>query len=78
MLDRPTHSCDQAIYPSDLTVLKGVFDALCHEGGYLPESEDARDIAAELVRHFQAGTTDETVLKVAVRAKRQALARRAV
>lgn len=76
MLDRSANNCDQAIYPSDLNILKGVFDALCHERGYFPESEDALDIAAELVRHFQTGTTDESVLKVVVRPKRQAFARR--
>ncbi len=76
MLARPDRNFSQALYPTDLDSLKNVFDALCRDGDVLPGSEDACEIAAELVRLFQAGMTDEMALKVAVRARRQALAHR--
>ena len=77
MLDRLNREHTQALYPSDLASLKSVFDQLCREGDVKPDSDDARNIASDLVRHFQAGITDEIALKVAVRMRRQVNMRKA-
>ncbi|WP_245464322.1 MULTISPECIES: hypothetical protein [unclassified Mesorhizobium] len=71
MLDRCSHN--QAIYPDDLSALKRVFDELCREADISLESIEASDIAAELVRLFQTGVADATVLKIAVRSRNQTL-----
>lgn len=76
MLDRPNHDCHQAFYPNDLNSLKSVFDVLCREVAVLPDAEGAQELAAELVRLYQTGMTDETALKSALRPQYQATMRR--
>jgi peptide subunit release factor 1 (eRF1) len=72
MFDRPNREYNEAFYPNDLDSLKSVFVALCSEGHIKPDSAEANDIAAHLVGLFQAGITNETALKAAVRTRHQA------
>lgn len=73
MIDRM--NLDSALYPSDLEALKGVFDILCQEEGIQPGSQEAENIACDLMRLFQSGVQDETMLLDAARARHHELKR---
>lgn len=68
MPDRPVGNHPAALYPNDLEMLQTVLDALCCERNILPDSEEARDMAADLVSLFLDGLTGEEGLKATVRA----------
>jgi hypothetical protein len=54
-----------AFYPSDLDLLRQVFDKLCAECGCQPGSPDTEATALRLVNFFQAGhTSEEQLLEV--------------
>ncbi|TIT24671.1 MAG: hypothetical protein E5W81_02680 [Mesorhizobium sp.] len=71
MIDRM--SIDPALYPTDLEALKSVFSQICEEGHVEPGSPAAEKLAADLVRLFQSGMSDESVLLIAARARFQAV-----
>lgn len=71
MLERPIRSRNDAFYPADLEALKAAYDALCAELNVCPDTDDAQGIAAELIRLFQTGMTNEDMLVIAVRARWQ-------
>jgi hypothetical protein len=60
-----------ALYPSDLESLKSVFSQVCQENGVQPGSPEAENIAADLVRLFQSGLSDEPILLLAARSRQQ-------
>jgi thiazole synthase ThiGH ThiG subunit len=71
MLDRRIRSHNDAFYPADLEALKAAHDTLCGGFNVLPDTDDARWIAAELIRLFQTGMANEDMLVIAVRARWQ-------
>ncbi|TPK53018.1 hypothetical protein FJ546_30610 [Mesorhizobium sp. B2-4-19] len=73
MIDRM--NIDPALYPSDLECLKAIFVQVCEEGHVQPGSPEAEKLAADLVRLFQSGMTDETTLLIAARARNQQLSK---
>jgi len=73
MIDRM--NIDPALYPSDLEALKRIFIQVCQEGHVVAGSPQAERLAADLVRLFQGGMNDETMLLIAARARHQDLKR---
>ncbi|WP_376703393.1 hypothetical protein RQ479_29755 [Mesorhizobium sp. ISC25] len=71
MIDRM--NIDSALYPTDLEALKSVFIQICEEGHVEPGLPAAEKLAADLVRLFQSGMTDETMQLIAARARFQAV-----
>lgn len=65
------HSHTAGFYPTDLELLKRVFDVLCAESGCQPGSPDAEATALRLVNLFQSGHTSEEELLEAGRAGMQ-------
>ena len=62
-----------ALYPSDLEALTRIFIQVCQEGHLIAGSPQAERLAADLVRLFQSGMNDETMLLIAARARHQDL-----
>jgi hypothetical protein len=60
---------DQPIYPEGLRLLESVLKKLCKEAEIQLISYNAEQIAAELIKLFQSGMKDETVLLVIMRAR---------
>ncbi|RUV38593.1 hypothetical protein [Mesorhizobium sp. M7A.F.Ca.MR.148.00.0.0] len=60
---------EQPIFPEELGTLRIVFSQLCEEHEILTTSGEAGELASELVRLFQTGIKDETVLMVLMRAR---------
>lgn len=54
--------CTAGFYPTDLELLKRVFDVLCAESGCQPSSPDAEGTAIRLFSLFQSGQTSEDEL----------------
>ena len=50
------------LFPSDLDMLKRVFDRFCADTGTLPNSPAAEAIASHMVALFEGGYEDETDL----------------
>lgn len=71
MLSRPIRTNTEALYPSDLNILRDAFDALCQEFAILPDTAAANAVARELIRLFETGMTEATTLMIAVRARWQ-------
>ncbi|MER8442942.1 hypothetical protein NKH52_07040 [Mesorhizobium sp. M1066] len=69
MLNRPIRMHTEALYPSDLNILRAAFDALCQEFAILPDTAAAYAVARELIRLFQTGMTEAATLMIAVRAR---------
>ncbi|RUW61226.1 hypothetical protein [Mesorhizobium sp. M7A.F.Ca.US.008.03.1.1] len=69
MLSRPTRTNTEALYPSDLNILRAAFDALCQEFAISPDTGAAYAVARELIRLFQTGITEAATLMIAVRAR---------
>lgn len=60
MLNRHTHAA--GLYPTDLDLLKRVFDTLCTESRCQPNSPDSEATAIRLVNLFESGQTTEDEL----------------
>lgn len=60
---------EQPIFTEELGTLRIVFSQLCEEHEIPTTSGEAGGIASELVRLFQTGIKDETVLMVLMRAR---------
>lgn len=71
MIDRM--NINPALYPTDLESLKAVFIQICEEGHVQPGSPEAERLAADLVKLFQSGLTDETMLLLTARSRHQEL-----
>lgn len=61
------NSCASGLYPTDLEVLKRVFDQLCAESSCLPGSPAAEAMAIRLIALFQGGCTREDELLATAR-----------
>lgn len=62
-MQAPFKSTSGIAYPSDMTVLKQVFDRICQENHVASGSRDADDIARAAMSLFGAGVHDETELR---------------
>jgi hypothetical protein len=49
--------------PEDLKLLQKLFDGVCTERGYSPDSEDAERAALLIVNLFKSGIVDEIPLR---------------
>ncbi|THF58552.1 hypothetical protein [Ollibium composti] len=61
-MQAPFKSSPGIAYPSDMTVLKQVFDRVCQENDIKCGSRAADDVARALMSLFGAGMHDETEL----------------
>ena len=61
-MQAPFKSSSGIAYPSDMTVLKQVFDRVCQENSIKCGSRAADDVARALMSLFGAGMHDETEL----------------
>ena len=59
------------IYPNDLALLKRVFDKLCCDNGYRPDSPEAEATAVRLLGLFQSGWSSEQALLEACQPRTQ-------
>ena len=55
--------------PEDLQLLQRLFDEVCSERGYAPDSEHAEYTALLIVTLFNSGFVDETSLRKALEDK---------
>ncbi|BAV50866.1 Uncharacterized protein MLTONO_5964 [Mesorhizobium loti] len=62
---------EPGFYPTDLDLLKRVFDVLCAESRCQPGSPEAEAIAIRLINLFESGETSEDELLEGARPRMQ-------